>query len=233
MELLKKLENDPVVQALLHQVNKVMIGRMDYNDHGPVHSKIVSEYALKLFEMIGKSTVVEEENGSIEDAKNVIVLGAYLHDVGNAINRKDHEVHGLILANPIIARYLSELYPPERAVKLKTYVDEIILTHECNYIPTSYEAKIVAVADALDMANGRARIAFRQGDKDIHEFSALAIEKVELKKTDKVEIHVYMTNPAGVFQVDELLMKRIKSTGLDLRVVIHLGGEVFEKKRVY
>lgn len=221
------LENDPEIQALLHQVNKVMIERMDYNDHGPVHSRIVAENALKLLENLKLTpNIVKEGIGSLEDAKNAVVLGAYLHDVGNAINRKDHELHSLVLASPIIERILGKLYSPEKAIKIKTIVDEIILTHECNYIPTSVEAKIVAVADATDMAKGRARIAFKQGDKDIHEFSAMAIGKVEIAKN---EIHVYMSNPAGVFQVDEHLMKRIKATGLPIHVFVHLNGETIEK----
>ncbi len=227
MKLLEILEKDPEIQALLHQVNKVMIERLDYNDHGPTHSKIVAENALKLLENLGLvPNIVKEGIGDLEDAKNAIVLGAYLHDVGNAINRKDHELHGLILASPIVERILKEIYPPEKAIKIKTVVDEIILTHECNYVPTSVEAKIVAVADATDMAKGRARIAFRQGDKDIHEFSAMAIDKVEIKGK---EIHIYMSNSAGVFQVDEHLMKRIHSTGLPIKVFIHLNGEVIEK----
>ncbi len=228
MNILNKLENDPEIQALLHQVNKVMIGRMDYNDHGPTHSRLVAENALKLLESLGLTpNIVKEGIGDLEDAKNAIVLGAYLHDVGNAINRKDHELHGLIIASPIVERILREMYPSEKAIKIKTIVDEIILTHECNYVPTSVEAKIVAVADATDMAKGRARIAFRQGDKDIHEFSAMAIDRVEIVKN---EIHIYMNNPAGIFQVDEHLMKRIEATKLPVHVFVHLNGETIEKR---
>ena len=224
MDMLTFLENNEEIQSLLHQVNKVMINRMDYNDHGPVHSRIVAENSIKLLHNLNLTpNIVKEGIGDITDAENAIILGAYLHDVGNSINRTNHEVHGLMLALPIIDRVLNEFYNNKNKImKLKTVVSEIILTHECNYIPTSVEAKIVAVADATDMAKGRARIAFRQGDKDIHEFSAMAIEKVELKGN---EIHVFMNNPAGVFQVDMHLMKRIKATGLNIKVIIHLDGK--------
>ncbi len=232
MELLNLLENDEEIRALLHQVNNVMIERMDYNDHGIVHSKIVSKNALKIFELLGEEpNVVKEGIGSIEDAKNAIVIGSFLHDVGNAINRKNHEVLGMIIAQPIIDRILKSIYSDEfKIVRLKTIINEEILCHMGNYIPTSLEAKIVAVADGTDITKGRARIAFRVGERDIHEYSAMAIDRVEIKREEKPEIHVYMKNPAGIFQVEEILIKKRDKVGMKdkIKVIAHVGGEINE-----
>ena len=232
MEVLDILENDEEIQALLHQVNKVMIDRMDYNDHGIVHSKIVSRNALKILDLIDEEpNVVKEKMGSIEDAKNAVVIGAFLHDVGNAINRENHELIGMVIAQPIIDRVLKKFYKnTEKITKLKTVINEEILCHMGNYIPTSLEAKIVAVADGTDITKGRARIAFRIGQKDIHEYSAMAIDKVEIIKGEEkpVEIHVYMENPAGIFQVEEVLIKKRDKVGMKgkVKVVAHVNDEI-------
>jgi metal-dependent HD superfamily phosphatase/phosphodiesterase len=46
--------------------------------------------------------------------------------------------------------------------------------------------------------------------------SALAIKKVEIDSSEKnpVSIRVHMDNPAGVFQMEEVLGKKIKSSNL-------------------
>jgi metal-dependent HD superfamily phosphatase/phosphodiesterase len=231
MDLIKIMESDEEIVSLLHQVNKVMIDRMDYNDHGIVHSKIVSENALKILDLIDEEpNIIKEGIGNIEDVRNAIVIGAFLHDVGNAINRENHELLGMIIAQPIIDRLLRKLYSSESKItKLKTIINEEILCHMGNYIPTSIEAKIVAVADGTDITKGRARIAFKIGKKDIHEYSAMAIDKVKIKKGSEkpVEIHVYMQNPAGIFQVEEVLIKKRNRVGMEdkVKVIAHVGEE--------
>ena len=232
--IIEMLENDEEIKSILNQVNKVMIGRMDYNDHGIVHSKIVSRNAVKILELMDEEpNIIKENIGNMEDVKNAIIIGAFLHDIGNSINRKNHELLGMIIAQPIIDRILRKIYKNEEKIaKLKTIINEEILCHMGNYIPTSLEAKIVAVADGTDITKGRARIAFRIGQKDIHEYSAMAINKVEIVKgNDKpVEIHVYMDNPAGIFQVEKVLIKKRDKVGMKekVKVIAHVRNEINE-----
>jgi Uncharacterized conserved protein len=87
------------------------------------------------------------------------------------------------------------------------------------------------------MEKGRARIPFKLGKIDIHSVSALAIEKVEILEGSKkpIKIVIVMTNPAGIFQVDELLKSKIKTSGIDDMVeiearLIENGKEVVFKK---
>ena len=81
------------------------------------------------------------------------------------------------------------------------------------------------MADGTDMAEGRARIPYRTGKVDIHSLSALSITKVEIEKGDKkpVQILVSMDNPAGVFQIEQVLERKMKTSGIqDLVEVIAL-----------
>jgi len=90
------------------------------------------------------------------------------------------------------------------------------------------------VADALDMAKGRSRIPFRAGSMSIHSVSAAAIEEVHIERGDTtpVRIRVEMTNSAGVFQVDQLLRRKLIGSGLEayLEVQAEIEGET--EKRI-
>jgi len=75
------------------------------------------------------------------------------------------------------------------------------------------------------MARGRTRIPYRTGKVDIHSLSALSITKVEIEKGEQkpVQILVSMNNPAGVFQIEEVLEKKLKTSSIqDLVNVIAL-----------
>ena len=63
------------------------------------------------------------------------------------------------------------------------------------------------VADALDMAQGRARGPVERGDVGIHAISAAAIDDVSIEKGEErpIRVEIRMNNSAGIFQVDDLL----------------------------
>ena len=75
------------------------------------------------------------------------------------------------------------------------------------------------------MAHGRTRIPYRTGKVDIHSLSALSITEVEIEKGKHkpVQILVSMNNPAGVFQIEEVLEKKLNTSGIaDLVDIIAL-----------
>jgi metal-dependent HD superfamily phosphatase/phosphodiesterase len=78
------------------------------------------------------------------------------------------------------------------------------------------EAGVVKVADALDMCKGRSRIPFEAGALNIHAVSAAAVEKITLMAGDTkpIRVEVEMTNPAGIFQLDELLKRKLANSSI-------------------
>jgi len=88
---------------------------------------------------------------------------------------------------------------------------------------------VLKVADALDMAEGRTRIPFEAGKVDIHSISALAVDAVEIEPgTERpVRIVVRLANSAGIFQVDELLRKKIKNSSIRdyVEVIASIEGD--------
>lgn len=221
-QMFRLLENDSEVQGYLRMSNVMAVDRLSYNDHGPVHSRISAGSALEIFDLLSKRvepTTVESGICDFEGAKIIVLCGVYLHDIGNAVHRVDHEVHGCYIANPILDRLLHRVYPndPDLTLKLKCEILHSIFSHDEEIQCLTLEAGTVKVADGTDMAEGRARLPYRMGKVDIHSLSALSIRRVDIEEGDEkpVRILVHMDNPAGVFQIEEVLGRKIKTSGIE------------------
>ena len=111
------IQNDIKINSLIDQANRVAISRMNYNDHGKVHAKIVAVNALKILRILEaggyNANIIKEEIGNSEDVKTAVLLGGYLHDLGMSVTRKSHDMLGLILARPIIEKILNRVYKDE------------------------------------------------------------------------------------------------------------------------
>lgn len=203
--------------------NSLSVNRLHYSDHGRVHALITCVNALTIYKLLlaagVKPNFAKEGHGSEEDAATVIALAGLLHDIGNSVHRQNHEVFSVTLAEPILRKLGVNSYA--RAAVL-----ECIYSHE-DAPATSLEAGVVKIADGMDCEGGRARIPYQLfGKNDIHAVSALAIEEVRIEKGREkpVKIIVRMTNPAGVFQVDEVLMKKLEKSSLEDYVEITSEG---------
>jgi metal-dependent HD superfamily phosphatase/phosphodiesterase len=88
---------------------------------------------------------------------------------------------------------------------------------------------VLKIADALDMTKGRSRIPFEAGETGIHTISAAAIDEVQIQKGERlpVRVEIRMSNSAGIFQVDELLKRKIKNSTLvgQIEVIARIEGE--------
>ncbi|WP_309493485.1 HD domain-containing protein [Candidatus Hecatella orcuttiae] len=215
------LEKDTDVQTYLSMANTMAVKRLMYNDHGPVHSRIVAGTALEIADIISEKvsmSVVKDGDGDLVDSQLVTLCGAYLHDVGNAVHRELHHIHGCLLAEGVLERLLPVLYKKDRQrmLRLKQEILHCIFSSEENLKCLSVEAGIVKVADGLDMAEGRARVPYEIGKVDIHSLSALSIKSVEICKGGNrpLKILVKMSNPAGVFQIEEILQQKIRTSGI-------------------
>jgi metal-dependent HD superfamily phosphatase/phosphodiesterase len=228
------LENDVEAQSYLKMANIMAVKRLDYNDHGQVHAKIIAGSALEIFSLLTDAVEPSSVMNGIcdyDDARLIVLLGAYLHDIGNAIHRIDHEKTGALLASNLLDRILLDLYndDPGLAYRVKSEVLHALYSSD-NSIPClSVEAGVVTVADGTDMAGGRSRVPFLSGKNDIHAISAQAINKVTIIKGDMkpVSIQVFMDNPAGIFQIEEVIGKKIRSSGIGelVEVIASMNGE--------
>jgi metal-dependent HD superfamily phosphatase/phosphodiesterase len=232
--VIDEVKKDVKLQTLWRCSNVMAIDRMGYTDHGPTHVKIVANSALKMLRILVEKrvvpSIVKDYSMKNEDAEVVVVLGSIFHDLGMTVIRDGHEMFGALLASGFIEKYLQGIYSEEERMTILSEVLHEIVSHEEPHKPLTLEAGIVRVADALDMEKGRARIPFEAGKIDIHSVSALSIEKVNIQQGEvkPVTVRITMSNPAGIFQIDQLLKPRIEDSGL--RNYIHVIAEITGKK---
>jgi metal-dependent HD superfamily phosphatase/phosphodiesterase len=228
------VREDPKLQSFWKCCNVMAIERMGYTDHGPTHVKIVANLGLKLLRILVdaqvKPSIVRNYRMRNEDAEIVVVLGSIFHDLGMVVVRNNHQMYSIVLSLEFIQKYLKPVYSEDEQAIMCSEILHAIATHEQPNKPLTVEGGIVAIADALDMEAGRARIPFEAGKIDIHAVSALSIQKVDIIEGGKkpITIKITMTNSAGVFQIDELLKPRIENSGL--QEYFHVYAEITGEK---
>ena len=209
------------------------VDRLKMSDHGEIHIRIVSNAALKLLRLFMNadyaSGVVTNHGLAREDAEIVTVLAAATHDLGISIHRDNHEEFSLALANLKAKELLRDLYPIRERTIIVSEVLHAIIAHHGDMRCLTLEASVLKIADALDMTKGRSRIPFEAGETGIHTISAAAIDEVQIQKGEKlpVRVEIRMSNSAGIFQVDELLKRKIKNSTLagQIEVIARIEGE--------
>ena len=215
-QLWESLVNDPEARANWDMADYMAVNKLSYNDHGMTHALIVGANAIRIFDLLVSAGVVPDVvssgAGDVDDACLVTATATLLHDIGNQIHRKYHEMMGAVLARGILDRLMPEIYPDiEQRVELRAFILHAILSHDFDPPPLTFEAGVTAVADGTDVTKGRGRKAFDLGKVDIHSVSALAIDEVHIAAGEEhpVEITIVMNNSAGIFQIEDTLTKKV------------------------
>ncbi len=134
-----------------------------YTDHSAAHTALVAERAGWILTQLGKS------EHDIELAK----IAGYMHDIGNAVNRKNHAEYGAILANEILR---NTDMPFEDKVQI---VSTIGLHDESTGGAVDDISAAVIIADKTDVR--RNRVTSDMANFDIHDRVNYAVTNTELK----------------------------------------------------
>lgn len=234
--LVDELEMDPYIQGLLEHANTVLIGRLGYNDHGPTHSRLSTMYALQTLARLRDAGVElnlqKEGVCGYPDIQAAVLAGTYIHDIGNAVHRSFHWIHSTVLAAPFLDRALPSIFPEKKfAARMRASILEFIFAHDESVEGFSVEAGCVKIGDGCDMTAGRARQPFRKGKVDIHSISALSIQSVRVMRGREkpVRIEVDMTGSAGIFQIQNVLGAKLKTSGI--KGYVEVAGTVLKGER--
>ena len=87
----EQIKSHPEVNALLERGN-YNLGVMGFTDHSMAHCALVAERAAYILKALGYS----------EHEQELAKIAGCMHDIGNAINRKNHAEYGALLANDIL-----------------------------------------------------------------------------------------------------------------------------------
>lgn len=232
-QLLELINADAELLQLWKSANINAVDRAGISDHGEVHIRIVANAALRILRLLVEAniepSVVAHHGLTTDEAEIIVVLAACLHDLGIAVHRDDHERYSLILGYPKARQLLAELYDEPVLTILVAEVLHAVIAHRADVRCLTIEAGVLKVADALDMTQGRSRIPFEAGQVNIHSVSALAVETVKIERGVErpVRVDVGLSNSAGIFQLDELLKRKLKNSTLApyVEVVAQITGE--------
>ncbi len=237
--VIDRVNRDDQLKGWWHVANVNAVARMGINDHSWVHIQIVANIALKLLRQLTKHGIepamVTDYGMTRDDSEVVVALTALTHCIGMSVHRKGHEDFSLFLAEPKLRELLEGIYEEPDLTVVVSEVLQGIISHRSDGEPLTLEAGILRVADALDMEQGRSRIAFERGRVGIHSLSAAAIEEVEISDGDDkpIQISIRMNNSSGIYQVDGLLKAKLRGSGLEpyVEVIAHIDTEA-EKRLV-
>ena len=175
----EKVKNHPEVQALLARGDHDL-GVLGFTDHSAAHMALVAERAAYILRKLGYSDHEEE----------LARVAGFLHDIGNAVNRKSHGEYGAILANDI----LKELGMP---VEDRMVIMSAIGNHdESTGGAKDPVSAALILADKTDVRRNRVRPQ-DASDFDIHDRVNYAVTGTSLK-VDPLERKISLN-----LQVDE------------------------------
>lgn len=160
--LFEEIKKNKEVRELIAKGN-ANLHVLGYTDHSEKHSALVAERAAQILEAFGYT----------EHEIELVKIAGFMHDIGNAVNRKNHAEYGSILANDI-------LKTTSLSVKDRITIISAIANHD-ESTGTAVDAISAALilADKTDVRRNRVR----ERDKsafDIHDRVNYAVKKAEL-----------------------------------------------------
>ena len=136
----EELKSNEKVNTFIRQADASLIA-LGYTEHSFAHVTHVAETAAYILETLGYSA------HDVEIAR----IAAYLHDIGNLVNRVEHSQSGAVMA----FRILDEMgMPPEDLAMVVTAIGN---HDEGTGVPVNALAAALILADKSDVRRSRVR----------------------------------------------------------------------------
>lgn len=137
---LKQVAKDPEVRALILEADR-QLEVLGYTEHGLRHARLVAKNARQLLLDLG----YEERSAELAG------IASYLHDIGNVVNRDQHERISALLAREVLLRLGMEFGEVARVIAA------IGNHHEEGGNPVSEVSAALILADKADVHRSRVR----------------------------------------------------------------------------
>jgi len=162
----EEIKKNDEITTYIKKGNDVL-GEIGYTEHGFAHAGRVAETAGRILDLL------EYPHRTAELAR----IAAYMHDIGNCINRNDHAQSGAIMAFRILSGMKTD---PEDIADI---VSAIGNHDEGTGSPISPVSAALILADKSDVRRTRVRYKSRNAQKiseDIHDRVNYAVEKSDI-----------------------------------------------------
>ena len=91
MSYYEEIKKNKEVLAYIKKADK-NLEVLGYTEHSAAHTTLVAERAAHILDVLGYS----------EHEKELVKIAGFMHDIGNAVNRKNHAEYGALLAETIL-----------------------------------------------------------------------------------------------------------------------------------
>ena len=195
MVTFEEIKNNEAINTYIRKADQTL-SELGFTEHNFAHVGIVAENASYIMETLGYS----------EREVELVKIAAYLHDIGNLVNRVDHSQSGAVMA----FRILDNLHMPSE--EICDIVAAIGNHDEGTGRPISPMAAALILADKSDVRRSRVR----NNDPatfDIHDRVNYSVKKAELKINEnhtliKLKLSVD-TRYGSVMDYFEIFMNRM------------------------
>ena len=162
LELYEKIRRNEAIKVYIQRADE-SLAALGYTEHSFAHVTKAAESVRYILETLGYSAHQVEMG----------MIAAYLHDIGNLINRSEHAQSGAIMA----FRILDEMGMP--AEDVATIVTAIGNHDEGTGVPVNAIAAALILADKSDVRRSRVRNRDEQ-TFDIHDRVNYSVENADL-----------------------------------------------------
>ena len=195
MVTFEEIKNNEAINTYIRKADQTL-SELGFTEHSFAHVGMVATNASYIMETLGYS----------EREVELVKIAAYLHDIGNLVNRVDHSQSGAVMA----FRILDNLHMP--AEEICDIVAAIGNHDEGTGRPISPMAAALILADKSDVRRSRVR----NNDPatfDIHDRVNYSVKKSELKINEnhtliKLKLSVD-TRYGSVMDYFEIFMNRM------------------------
>jgi hypothetical protein len=210
----EQVKSNPAINTYITKADESLIA-LGYTEHSFAHVGVVAANSRYILETLGYP----------EHELELVQIAAYLHDIGNLVNRIDHSLSGAVMA----FRLLDELgMPPEDIAQIVTAIGN---HDEGTGTPVSPMAAALILADKSDVRRSRVRNQDTTSF-DIHDRVNYSVKKSSLKiNEDRTLIKLKLsvdTHFGSVMDYFEIFLNRMvlcrkaaEKLGLQFKLIIN------------
>ncbi|MCI8414836.1 MAG: HD domain-containing protein [Ruminiclostridium sp.] len=214
MVTFENIKKDPSIRTYIQKADD-SLQALGFTEHSFAHVGLVAANSKYILETLGY------EPRQVE----LVQIAAYLHDIGNLVNRVDHSQSGAVMA----FRLLDHLHmDPAEIAEIVTAIGN---HDEGTGIPVSPLAAALILADKSDVRRSRVRNE-DVSSFDIHDRVNYSVTRAELKINEsktliKLKLHID-TRYGSVMDYFEIFMNRMilcrtaaETLGLQFKLIIN------------
>ena len=209
-----EIRHNDTINTYIRKADESLIA-LGYTEHSFAHVGMVAANARYILEKLGYSRRTVE----------LVQIAAYLHDIGNLVNRADHSQSGAVMAFRILDKLGMD------AAEIAEIVTAIGNHDEGTGRPVSAMAAALILADKCDVRRSRVR---NQDESafDIHDRVNYSVKKAELQINEArtlIQLKLSVdTNYGSVMDYFEIFMGRMllcrkaaEALGLQFKLMIN------------